>query len=81
MFTDTSIDFVADTYVVLAFEWDGVDTARFFVDGVLRHTENTVANLPIGTTMSPVMQVDNDTAAANTMTVDYILFINERAST
>ena len=75
---DTGVNFVADTFVTTSWEWDGQDTIRFYVDGVLKKiaTDQTA----IDEYYSPLLVVDNLTAAANTLTVDYILVMNDRAT-
>lgn len=63
---------VADTYVELAWYWDGKDTVAFYKDRVQQSSVTGVAAsyLP-DTTMTPSFGVRTDSANARTMTVDY----------
>jgi hypothetical protein len=75
---DTGVDVVANTNIVLAFEWDGTSKVNFFADGVKVYTYSTLANIPTGIHLTPTMGVDNASAAAVTMDWDYILVMNDR---
>ena len=58
--------FVADTYAVLRFEYDGKSAVNAYVDGSLVATHTT--NLPTATSLSPIICVED----AGTLTVDYV---------
>ena len=74
--TDTNTDLTADTFVVTRWEYNGSDKVRFYVDGVLTNT--LTANIPKDQYMSPIFLLDNSGAAAETLSIDYILCVNER---
>lgn len=64
--------FVADTYAIYRFEWDGISKVRFFVDGAKVGEHST--NLPTTTTlMKPTyaLQTIDAGAADFDFTVDY----------
>lgn len=67
----------ADTFTDLEFEWDGVDTVRFYKDGIL--VGSTKVNIPIGVHLSPILNIDNSGTVEEVLTVDYVLVINQRA--
>lgn len=63
--------------VKLAFYWDGIDTVKYYVDGVLTNTftDNGVAIVvPDDETLSPAFQIhtDDGAGAVQTMWIDYI---------
>jgi len=66
-----------DTYVVTAFYYNGVDAIKYYVDGVHVGTA-AVTNLPDDEELTVSFGIQNGEAAANTMSVDYILVAKER---
>jgi hypothetical protein len=74
--TDTSSDLVADTYVVLRFEVEGTSKVRFYVDGSLKATHTT--NLPDDVGLTPTFCIQAGSAAAEKLTIDYILAMQDR---
>jgi len=76
---DTGIDVVADTFIVLAFEWDGIDTVRFFADGAHVKSYSTVADIPTGIGLSPLLGIENNGTTAKKMTIDYVLAMADRS--
>lgn len=70
---------VADTYTDLSWYWDGKDTVSFWQDGVLKATITGVAaNYLPDTTTTPSLSVRTTTAAAKTLSVDYIFTSKSR---
>lgn len=75
--TDTTKDLADATWVDFAFEYDGADAVRFYVNGALVATHRT--NLPdTGTYLTPTIAVRNDGAVAQSMYVDYVYVGQER---
>jgi uncharacterized protein YcnI len=75
--TDTTSNLADGTYVTLRVEWDGANNrARFYVDGSLKATHTS--NNPDDVAMSPAFQVFNSAEGTNTMTIDYILVMQDR---
>lgn len=75
---DTTSDLTADTFVILAFEYDGNETISFFVNGVFK-VKATGTAVPYGTFLSPVFCVERVLAAdatTHTLTVDYVYVSN-----
>ena len=73
---DTAIaTMVDDTYVTVGFYWDGVDTIQYFYNDLLQGS-NTADNPTAA--MSPIFGVQNGSAAARIMTVDFICVVKER---
>jgi hypothetical protein len=68
--TDTTSNLADGTFVVLRVEATTTE-ATFYVDGALKATHTT--NIPDDEHMTPTMEFRNDGAAAQTVTVDYIL--------
>ncbi|MBS87148.1 hypothetical protein [Sphingobium sp.] len=64
---------VSDTFTELAWYWDGKDTVAYFQDGVQKGSLTGVASayLP-DTTLTPSMGIQTGSAAAKTLTVDYL---------
>ncbi|HEX7787018.1 MAG TPA: LamG-like jellyroll fold domain-containing protein [Methylomirabilota bacterium] len=76
-FVDSGVDIVADTFVVLAFEWiAGSSRIKFYVDGV--HVGTKTTTIPLNQHLSPIFGLQTTTDAAKTLTVDYILVVNDR---
>tara|TARA_Y100000114_G_C11751700_1_gene324657 strand:+ start:1375 stop:2067 length:693 start_codon:yes stop_codon:yes gene_type:complete len=74
--TDTTKDLADNTFVILRFEVEGTSKVRFYVDSALVATHTT--NIPDDEALTPTLCIRNDGAAANTLTVDYVLAIQER---
>ena len=74
--TDSGKDLTDNTFVVLRFETSGTGTVRYYVNGALvaKHT----TNIPEDEALTPTICIRNDGAAANTMTLDYILVARDR---
>lgn len=68
---------VTDTFIELAFFYDGVDGVSYYVDGV-KKGELAVTNLPDDEELTVTFGVQNGEAVAKTMTVDYIFVAKER---
>ena len=75
--TDSGKDLADATFVVLRFEVHGTSKVKYYVDGALVATHAST-NLPEDEALTPTICVRNDGAAANTMTVDYVLVVRER---
>lgn len=76
---DTGADLTADTFVILAFEYDGNETISFFVNGVFK-VKATGTAIPYGTYLSPVFCVERVLAAdatTHTLTIDYVYVSNQ----
>jgi hypothetical protein len=73
--TDTGDDFTINEFVTLAFEYDGADEVRYYVNGFLRH--RSTFNVPKDKYMSPIMAV-RSTGGSVQMSVDYIFVQNQR---
>jgi hypothetical protein len=67
----TGSSITAATAVELAFEWDGVDTVSFFIDGLL--VKKSTLTIPIGLLLSPVICADTSAAGSNEHRFDYIM--------
>jgi len=74
--TDSGQDAADDTYVQLGMYWDGVSTLEYYVDRSKVATHTT--NVPDDENLTITMHVQNGSAAANTLTVDYIQVVQER---
>ena len=74
--TDTGEDAADDTYVTLGLYWDGVSSAKFFVDRELKATHTT--NIPDDENLCITLHHQNGEAAAQTLTIDYIYVAKER---
>ena len=66
-----------DTYVELAFLYDGQSSVIFYVNGVRKATLATT-NLPDDEELTPTIYMRAGEAAAKTMTIDYVLAGQER---
>jgi hypothetical protein len=73
--TDTGVDTVADAWNVVRVEMDGVSSAKFYVDGVLKATHTT--NLP-NVEMTPTIVFRNEAAGAQNFYIDYLYVAQER---
>lgn len=68
-----------NTFVVLSWFFDGVDTVWYAVDGVVKgKLSATSSYLPDATNLTPTLMIKNGEAVAKTMTVDYIFVAKER---
>jgi len=67
---------VADTYVKLAFHYDGVSKVEWFVNGAKVATHSS--NLPDNENLAITLNIQNGAAAANALTVDNIYIAQER---
>tara|TARA_R110000796_G_scaffold87063_1_gene188169 strand:- start:3489 stop:4175 length:687 start_codon:yes stop_codon:yes gene_type:complete len=68
---------VADTFIELAFHYDGKDNIQYFVDGAMAGNSVTT-NLPDDEVLTVSFGVQNGEAVAKVLTVDYILAAKER---
>jgi hypothetical protein len=76
--TKTSVaTLVADTFVELAFYYNGVDAIEYAVNGVKIGTA-AVTNLPDDEDLTITFGIQNGEAVAKTMTIDYIFVSKER---
>lgn len=76
--SSTNVHTVADdTYMVVAFYYNGKDEVQFFVDNAKVASLETT-NLPDDEELTVSFGVQNGAAAAKTMSVDYILAAKER---
>lgn len=74
--TDTDEDVATDTFVVLAFVYDGEDTIDFLVNGEQVHV--TATTVPKDAYLSPFFAVESNGTTAGQVVVDYVQVINER---
>lgn len=76
--TDTAIaTLVNDTWMILAFYYDGASTLVPYVDGV-RGTPVALTNLPNDEELTISFGIQNGEAVAKTLSVDYIYAAKER---
>lgn len=68
---------VSDTYVELAFHYNGQSTLNAFVNGS-RVASPATTNLPLTQTLAVSFGIQNGAAAAKVMSVDYIFAAKER---
>ncbi len=70
---------VADTFVEVAWYWDGKDSVEVFWNDVKVGTMTGIAaNYLPDTTMTPSFGVQTSTATAKTMTIDYVMVATKR---
>jgi len=67
---NTAVTMADDTYVSVAFYWDGIATVRFYVNDSL--TASHTANIEQTNKLALTVCLQNGEAVAKTMTVDYI---------
>lgn len=68
-----------DTYIELAFYYDGIASAYYAVNGnVLGHVDASSTYLPDATNLTVSFGLQNGEAVAKTMTVDYVYVAHER---
>jgi hypothetical protein len=70
--------FVADTYLTLGFEYDGLSAIKYFVDDVHKGTLAVSSSYLPDTTITMSIGIKNSSAAANTLSVDYLFAAMER---
>lgn len=76
--TASAVTTVSDaTYLEVAFEYDGADQIKYFIDDALAGTSVTT-NLPDDEELTVSFGIQNGAAAAKTMSIDYILVSKER---
>ena len=73
-----TIDLSNDTYHTLAIEGNGANWVKFYVDGVLSHTDVVVATIPDDVNMVPFIGWRSGADATDLGHVDYIRFAMER---
>jgi len=66
-----------DTFVELAFHYNGIDNINIFVNDA-RVANSVITNLPDDEELTISFGIQNGEAVAKTMTVDYILAVKER---
>lgn len=77
--SETAIGTLADdTYIELAFYYNGIDSVEAFVDGG-RVASLVTDNLPDDEALTVSFGIQNGEAAAKTMSVDYIFVCKERS--
>lgn len=76
--TDSGKDLADDTFVTLRFETTDTSLVRFFVNGeqVAKHA----TNIPDNEAMTPTIQIRAAHNSSKTMTVDYILVMQDRSA-
>lgn len=75
--TTTAVGTLVDaTYVTLGFYWDGINKVRFYVDRALKATHAT--NIEQSNKLALTISMTNASAAADTITIDYIYVAMER---
>ena len=73
--TDTAVNLADATDVVVRFEWDGVDTVTWFVNGT--EIDSTTTSVPTDEALTPTVEIRN-AAAAKAISIDYILVEQDR---
>jgi hypothetical protein len=68
---------VADTFLTVAFYYNGADKVHYFVDNVEKGY-SAVTNLPDDEELTVTFGIQNGEAVAKTMTIDYIFVAKER---
>jgi hypothetical protein len=67
-----------DTFITLAFYYDGIDKAYYAVDGVIGGSVDASSSYLPDTTCTVSFALQNGEAVAKTMTVDYVWAAKER---
>lgn len=67
-----------DTFIELAWYYNGKDEIEVWADGVKVYTQTTLDNLPDDTEITFNFGIQNGEAAAKVMTVDYLFAATER---
>ena len=73
---DSTKDLADATFVTLRFEVIGNTRVNYYVDG--NRVASITTNIPDDEALTPTIEIRNDGAAANTMTVDYVYVMQER---
>lgn len=73
---NTAASIVDATYITLGFYWDGVASVQFFVNRAKTATHTT--NIPTTNALALTISQTNASAAADTITIDYIFVKAER---
>jgi len=68
---------VSDTYAIMSWYYNGTDSVEFFFNNALT-LRLAVTNLPNTVDITPSFAVSNGTAAARTMTIDYVFAAKAR---
>jgi len=79
--TDGAVATMSSKAVVLEFEWDGVDSVRFYVDGALMTTQTdngTTVLIPDDECLTPTICLNTSAAQVVTAFVDYIEVTSDR---
>lgn len=76
--TDTGADVTADTWVTLAFYYDGKSTVEWSVDGTTGTSVTTNLPTDTGDELTLSLYVETTAAASITMDVDYVYVAKER---
>jgi len=71
--TDSGVDLVDDTYVVVGILYEQGVSVKFYVNGTLVETSVDTDDIPVATDLVPTIEIETAAAAVATMTVDYIL--------
>lgn len=74
--TSSGVSAADDTYVKLGVHWDGVNTAKFYIDRSL--VREAIANIPNDENLAITLNIQNGAAGGDTLTVDYIYVAQER---
>lgn len=69
--TDSGVDMVDDTYIVLSIAVEGVDAVRFYINGALVATHTT--NIPTTELTVAAMSLSGDNLGTRATTLDYII--------
>lgn len=69
---------VADTFIETAFYYNGKDAVEVYIDGVKVATHTTLTNLCTDEELAVTISLTNGSAAARTLTVDYVYVAKER---
>jgi hypothetical protein len=74
--TASGVSAADDTYVKLGVEWDGVSTARFYIDRSL--VREVTSNIPNDENLAITLNIQNGAAGGDSLIVDYIYVAQER---
>jgi len=74
--TNTAATMVDDTYIRTSFAWDGINKVDFYVNGSKTATHTT--NIETTNKLALTFTLQNGSAAARTLTIDYIYVAQER---
>lgn len=69
---------VDDTYVVVGWHYDGVDTLEYFINDVRVGSLNATSTYLPDTTLAISFGIQNGEAVAKTMSIDYVFTAKER---